>query len=173
MGMSSSGQRILANRANAGLSMGPACEEGKALANLNVTRHGLVSTRLFLNDEAADEYQDPLSDLQCAFLPVGAFEAALVERIAVGLWRQLRLVTPENVAFALSRNPKQIVGGVSRSPTLDATQSWVRTATLEVRKYQPRDMVSAPWAPEATSRMKVRSALKPNGMGRKRNLHSM
>lgn len=111
--MSSSEQRFAANRINAQKSTGPCSLEGKRISSGNATRHGLLSTRLFLDDEDPDEFADLLCDLQRSLTPVGAMELALVERIAVTLWRQRRLVTAETAALDLGRQARQIAGGVS------------------------------------------------------------
>jgi hypothetical protein len=52
--MSTSEQRQVANRANALLSTGPQSEVGKLASKMNATRHGLLSSRLILEDECAD-----------------------------------------------------------------------------------------------------------------------
>ena len=111
--MSSSEQRLAANRLNAQRSTGPRTLDGKSSSSGNATRHGLLSTRLFLDDEDPDEFANLLCDLQGALAPVGAMELALVERIAVTLWRQRRLITAESAALDLGRQARQIASGVS------------------------------------------------------------
>lgn len=111
--MSSSVQRVAANRSNAIKSTGPVTAAGKIAASRNATYHGLLSARLVLDDEDPAEFEALLLDLQAALAPVGAPELLLVERIAVTLWRQRRLVTAESAAIGLARQPHHIARGVS------------------------------------------------------------
>jgi hypothetical protein len=111
--MSTTEQRLAANRANAQLSTGPTTDHGKAMASRNATRHGLLSARLFLDDEEPAEFDLLMADLTASLHPVGAMEAALVERIAVSLWRQRRLVQAETANLSLARLNRRIAGGVS------------------------------------------------------------
>lgn len=111
--MSTTEHRLAANRANAQLSTGPTTPEGKAVASLNATRHGLLSARMFLEDDDPSEFQSLNADLCQALSPVGAMEAVLVDRIAVTVWRQRRLVRAEAASLTLARQTKKIAGGVS------------------------------------------------------------
>ena len=111
--MSSSEQRRAANRANAVRSTGPATTKGKAVACRNATRHGLLSTRLLLDDEDPAEFGSLLLDLQSTLAPLGSAELLLVERIAIALWRQRRLVAAESAAIGLAREPHHLARGVS------------------------------------------------------------
>lgn len=111
--MSTTEQRLAANRANALHSTGPATASGKAAASSNATRHGLLSAKLFLDDEDPSEFQAMFSDLWRSLMPVGTLEGSLIERIAVTLWRQRRLVQAETASIALARQPRKIAGGTS------------------------------------------------------------
>jgi hypothetical protein len=68
---------------------------------------------LLLEGEDPAEFQDLLADLQATLRPVGAVELGLVERIAVTMWRQRRLVRAETATLHLARQPPKIAGGVS------------------------------------------------------------
>ena len=103
-----------ANRANALASTGPRTANGKKAASRNATRHGILSGRLLLDDEDAETFQDFSADLNAALRPVGALEASLVERIAVTLWRQRRLVAAETASIGLQREPEKIATALSR-----------------------------------------------------------
>ncbi len=116
--MSTPEQRLAANRANALKSTGPKTKNGKAVACLNATQHGLLSARLLLDDEDPAEFQRLSADLESTFKPVGAVELALVERIAITMWRQRRLVTAESATLRLHRQPAKIAGGVSKELAL-------------------------------------------------------
>lgn len=112
--MSTTEQRLAANRANAMLSTGPVTETGKAVASRNSTRHGLLSTRLLLDDEDPAQFDALFGDLFHSLSPVGTIELALVERIAITLWRQRRLVQAETAHLAISRQPRCIAATVSK-----------------------------------------------------------
>lgn len=111
--MSSSEQRLGANRANAMLSTGPATMEGKGQASRNATRHGLLSARLLLNDEDPSEFAALAEDLGRSLSPIGMAEAALVERVAITIWRQRRLVRAETAAISLAREAVPTAKAVS------------------------------------------------------------
>jgi hypothetical protein len=111
--MSSSAQRLAANRANARSSTGPITERGKSIAARNATQHGSLSTRLLLDDEDATEFQHLLGELMGSLRPADAVERLLVERIAVTVWRQQRLVRAETAKLTLARQPIKIAGAVS------------------------------------------------------------
>lgn len=112
--MSSTEQRRAANRANALLSTGPVTAAGKATVSRNAVRHGLLSAKLFLDDEDPAAFQDLLDELGTSLNPIGAVEMSFVERVAVTLWRQRRLVQAETASLSLARQPQQIAKGVSK-----------------------------------------------------------
>jgi hypothetical protein len=66
--MSTSEQRLAANRANALKSTGPKTKNGKAVACLNATQHGLFSARLLLDDEEPAGFQRLLADLDSTLI---------------------------------------------------------------------------------------------------------
>lgn len=111
--MSAPEQRHAANKMNSQKSTGPATLEGKAVASRNATRHGVLSAKHLLEDEAADEFDALMGGLVQSLNPVGALEVSIVERIAITLWRQRRLVHAETATLMLARQPKQIAAGVS------------------------------------------------------------
>ena len=89
--MSTTDQRLTANRVNALKSTGPTSSHGKELASQNATRHGLLSSRLFLDDENPADFEELIGSLSQSLGPTGAVEEVLVERVAVTIWRQRRL----------------------------------------------------------------------------------
>jgi hypothetical protein len=111
--MGVSERQLTANRENAKNSTGPKSKNGKAVTCQNATHHGLFSSRLLLEGEDPAEFQGLLVDLQATLRPVGAVELGLVERIAVTMWRQRRLVRAETATLHLARQPQKIAGGVS------------------------------------------------------------
>ncbi len=87
-----SDRRALINQANSLRSTGPRSEVGKQVVSQNAITHGLFASRLFLPGEDPQEYEALHGGLCRALRPVGALEDILVDRLAVTLWRQLRLV---------------------------------------------------------------------------------
>ena len=89
-----------ANKKNAALSTGPKTNAGKAKSSTNALSHGVLSSKLLLEGESTDDYQNLLSSLLAELSPVGTMEQLLVERMAVSIWRQRRLVGAESAAIA-------------------------------------------------------------------------
>lgn len=157
--MSTSEQRLAANRANALKSTGPKTKNGKAVACLNATQHGLLSARLFLDDEEPAEFQRLLADLDSTLNPIGAIELTLVERIAVTIWRQRRLVTAESATLRLHRQQAKIAGGVSKElglgyglelkvddlePFDTEQEEWCQAVIEEVEKLEEMELTILP-----------------------------
>ena len=155
--MSTTEQRRAANRANALNSTGPLTKEGKAIASRNATRHGLLSAKLFLEDEDPAEFQAMFGELWRSLNPVGAMEATLVERIAVTVWRQCRLVHAETASLSLARQAKKVAGVVSSelgrgygseieqddlAPFDPDTETWSRSALAEIEALDEIDIRS-------------------------------
>ena len=61
-------------------------------------QHGVLSEKLVLPSESLDQYHALLQSLMTELAPVGTLEQLLVERIAVAIWRQRRLVGAESAA---------------------------------------------------------------------------
>jgi hypothetical protein len=155
--MSTTEQRLAANRANAQLSTGPSTIEGKAVASRNATRHGLLSSRVLLDDEDSGEFEN-LSDELCQSLrPVGRAEMAIVERIAITIWRQRRLVTAETAAITLAREDVPTAKTVSvelgrgygseikhsdLEPFDAQREAWCKTAVAEIEALEEIDLRS-------------------------------
>ncbi len=111
--MAISKKQLAANQNNATLSTGPQSGPGKVIARSNATRHGIFSSQLVLDDEEPDDFRALVIALQNDLRPVGALELTLVERIAVSIWRQRRLVQAETAKLNLARRDAQIANGVS------------------------------------------------------------
>lgn len=153
--MSTINQRLAANRANALQSTGPVTPDGKSICSANATKHGVLSKKLLLDDEDLAEYETLLADLERSLNPVGVVEIALVERIAVTLWRQRRLVHAETASTSLLRVSKKVAGVVSselgrgygsevKSEDLKPFDSdreiWCRTALQEIDALEKLDL---------------------------------
>lgn len=132
-------RQLTANRENAKSSTGPKSKHGQAVACQNATQHGLFSSRLLLEGEDPAEFQELLADLQLTLRPVGAVELGLVERLAVTMWRQRRLVCAETATLQLSRQLKKIASGVSSELGL------CFSAELKEDDLTPYDAEQADW----------------------------
>lgn len=93
----------LANQLNALRSTGPRTAVGKTVASTNARKHGILSRQLIIEGESAEDFGDLLEELLADEAPVGTLECALVERMAICLWRQRRAVTAESASLHLQR----------------------------------------------------------------------
>ncbi|BAK75883.1 hypothetical protein NH8B_1051 [Pseudogulbenkiania sp. NH8B] len=96
-------KKSIANKQNSKKSSGPKTQQGKAQSSANACKHGVLSRRLFLEDESPAEYQLLLDGLQASLSPVGTLELMLVEKIAICYWRQQRLIRAETAGVELNR----------------------------------------------------------------------
>ena len=88
--MTSTPKQIASNRRNAKRSTGPRTPEGKAAARLNALRHGLTSELPVIPGEDASVFVEHQQSIVDHYGPEGPIEAALVDRVAVLLWRLRR-----------------------------------------------------------------------------------
>jgi hypothetical protein len=128
--MTASISRISSNQANAQKSTGPVTEARKNKISENAMSHGLFSKRLILTDEDPFEYQSLLEQLQTELLPVGILEQTLIERIAVSLWRQKRLIKAESAYLGLECRPKKIVTAVNQEMNLSYSDNAISERDL-------------------------------------------
>ena len=98
-----SDKKITSNRTNAQKSTGPKSAAGKAIVAQNARTHGLLSRSLIIEGESQEEFSGLLTLLSDEFQPVGLVEQALVERVAIALWRQRRLVRAESAEVSLNQ----------------------------------------------------------------------
>ncbi len=91
------------NRSNAGKSTGPKSDFGKQTVSQNARCHGILSTHLVLENESREEFDLLLATLQHEMEPLGLLEQTLVERIAVAMWRQRRLIRAESAEVELKQ----------------------------------------------------------------------
>jgi hypothetical protein len=117
--MTTSVIQLKANQTNAQKSTGPVTAEGKQIVANNAVKHGLFSKHLVLSNENPEDYQLLFDGLQTQLNPVGALEQSLVERIAVSLWRQRRLVRSETAHIELGNKPSVIVSAVNTEMNLN------------------------------------------------------
>ena len=112
--MFTSEAQIIANQLNAQKSTGPVTEAGKNKVSSNAIKHGLFSKNLILENEDPLEYQSLLDQLNSELSPIGILEQILIERIAVSLWRQKRLIRAETAYIKMDCRPKNIITVVSQ-----------------------------------------------------------
>lgn len=111
--MTISVSQLKANQTNAKKSTGAKTTEGKNIVAKNAIKHGIFAKQLILSDENPEDYQRLFDDLQSALNPVGALEYSLVEKIAVNLWRQQRLIRSETAHIELSNRDTHIVSAIN------------------------------------------------------------
>jgi hypothetical protein len=91
-----SDRRAKTSPVNGAMSRGPVTLAGKQASSVNARSHGILSRELLLPSEDPAEYRQLLGELTLELRPSGTLEHALVERIAIAMWRQRRLVRAEN-----------------------------------------------------------------------------
>ena len=101
--MVTSSRRALANQKNAIKSTGPRTSAGKASSSANAIQHGILSRHLILPGEEREDYDAVLNQLLMEQKPVGTLEMSLVERMAIALWRQRRLIAAEAAQLQLQQ----------------------------------------------------------------------
>lgn len=143
--MPSSNQRKNANRENARQSTGPRTPQGKARASSNALKHGILSQQLILKDESADDFARLHAELVADLRPVGFLEHNLVERIAIGLWRQRRLIGAET-ALIESKRQEALTAALRHTVLSDPEREEERLYRLfeawAVPRGQERDSLS-------------------------------
>ena len=91
-------RRLEANRRNAARSTGPRTDRGKAAVALNHLQHGLLAEGI-IPGEAPELLAGLRADLAADLHPVGTLENALLDRVALCLWRLRRVHRVEAGVF--------------------------------------------------------------------------
>ena len=128
--MSISAVQLVANQNNAKKSTGPVTVQGKQTVANNALKHGVFSKSIILSDEDPLEYKNLLDQLLLELRPSGLLEQTLVERIALTLWRQRRLVRAETANIESGRSTKQIVIAVNQELDLSYTSRELKESDL-------------------------------------------
>lgn len=84
-------KQIQASRANGARSRGPVTPEGKQISSRNSTFHGLLAETIVLASESKERFLEMLQSYIDDYHPVTATENALVEKMCVARWQQLRI----------------------------------------------------------------------------------
>jgi len=87
-------KQIKANRENAKKG-GVKTAEGKAIVRYNALRHGLLSSKVLINNERKSELEDMSRKIRADLKPQSAIEMLLVDRIIANFWRLRRAMTIE------------------------------------------------------------------------------
>jgi hypothetical protein len=87
----------------AGKQTGPTTAAGKQRSSRNALKYGLRSTDFLLAEESEADFLGLLSELMADLRPVGVYEKHLLERIAVGIWRNRRLLRAERAEIELAQ----------------------------------------------------------------------
>jgi len=96
-------KRLLANQANAQLSVGPRTEEGKAKSSLNAIKTGLTGRTVLLPSDDTAAYERHVVAFYDEYQPVGLQECELVQSIADTFWRLRRIPIVETAIFTKGR----------------------------------------------------------------------
>lgn len=137
--MATSTKQITANQQNAQKSTGPKSADGKAIAAQNATRHGILSTRLFLQDEEPETFRQLFDELAVALKPAGTMELLMVEKIACAIWKQRRVIRAESAAIELGRQSRSLL------QTINEALGTVYHDTLSERDVEPYDQELQKW----------------------------
>ena len=109
-------KQIAANRKNARKSTGPKSQEGKGIARLNATKHGLRAKEILLPDEEPEQFLALCNDLADQYCPQGILELTIVKRIAECLWRINRAARIESAVFSEQLNDSMMTILAKGSP---------------------------------------------------------
>jgi hypothetical protein len=103
----SSKRRIDASRRNGALSRGPKTEAGKSRSSQNATRHGLLSKRVVLDGENAQNFDTVHQQHLDKFKPRDGVECGFIEEMSACYWRYHRALAIEKSLFdkALDLHP--------------------------------------------------------------------
>ena len=92
-------KQIEANRRNAKKSTGPTSVIGKEIVSRNAIKHGILSSKCFIEGEDLEVYKEFCERLSNNLKPNGSFESFLVDRIISSAWRIRRIVHVESLLF--------------------------------------------------------------------------
>ena len=156
-------KKIQANQQNAQKSTGPKTDLGKQVVSKNRISHGILSNRLLLDSENPDEFRALLDDLQIQLKPVGSLELSLVEKIAITLWRQQRLIKAETASIALGRNDER----VTRVTESGMGLSGMGSERLKEENFNPPDQEQIDWCRSVLQESEKMSSITLNTLKKK------
>jgi hypothetical protein len=117
---------------------GPRTEAGKAVVRLNAVRHGVLSTTPVIPDlERQEDWEAHLAGVMASLAPEGQLETALAERVALTLWRLMRVTRYETEMIAVGQELAENDSAESRSFHLPGPKP-IQTARDDLRLAQER-----------------------------------
>jgi hypothetical protein len=120
-------RQIEASRVNGAKSRGPVTPEGKRNSSANAIKHGLLAETVVLKGELEERFLEVIAEIDQELQPETPIEHALVEKMAVARWRQLRLWGMEKAA--MEYQIRQQAGSVGRGES-NATRASLAFQTL-------------------------------------------
>ena len=97
-------KQIEANQKNVLKSTGPLSEQGRSVVSRNAVKHGILSTRVYCEDEERELYEDFFRTMIRNLNPQGSFESFLSEKIISTAWRLRRVLQVETLMFQEAKN---------------------------------------------------------------------
>jgi hypothetical protein len=128
-------KQVEANRKNGALGTGPKTSAGKMASSRNSLKTGLLSRELILPGESREEFDALFDQLILEHKPVGVLEISLLERVAVAMWRQRRLVRAERAQ----------IWKAQLSQTVEEKRKEVPDSHLPDQELALRYLESEPW----------------------------
>ena len=106
--------QIKANQENAKKSTGPTSIEGKKRSSMNAFTHGILSSITALPGEDESFMQNLREDIMATYQPQDTMERFLVDRIYIGIVRQIRLCEAEAAKLKMSMSADTLGEGLLR-----------------------------------------------------------
>ncbi len=100
--------QIATSRANGAKSKGPVTPEGKAISAQNAERHGIFARICTIQGEAPELFASLIADLYETWAPTDEHERALVDTMAMALWRRTRIAALESAGINLQLAKSEI-----------------------------------------------------------------
>ena len=88
-------KQVMANQNNAQKSTGPLSEQGKAVVAQNALKHGILSTKVPIDEEERSEYNLFAAQLSQVLAPTDEVQSLLADRIISSAWRLRRIIHVE------------------------------------------------------------------------------
>lgn len=98
----SSEKQIEANRKNCQRSTGPKTVQGKNAVSQNAIKHGILSTRVTMDEDEKEKFLEFATRLNTELRPIDAIQDFLVDRIISCAWRLQRLIHIESLLLEKS-----------------------------------------------------------------------
>jgi hypothetical protein len=140
-----------ANRRNAKKSTGPKTMEGRNRSKLNALKHGLTAAQIIVFDESAEDLENFHQGLIADWLPMGALEEQLVERIAICAWRLRRVYRIEARLFSAAGTPVLEAEPVLKPEDVDVDLSVFNDDELALLQRMSEQMSLRKWRKDGPS----------------------